>query len=277
MPGIDKTTGRVATVLVLLVLAAIAVRGYLPGGMHASAPARSDSPASFIALVALLTVGLSAFAFAVITAPRKPTQPGPDDGIARLELRGLRVRLRWRWVLLALAAALAWLLVVVLITRLTATPPAPGPSVTPAPAPRGSAPSRPPDPTGSSPSAFGYLAGATVILLLIVGYGIARHARRVSQPQALPEDAMPTAARHVPRGPERLARAAELGLEQIGDLSRDPRAAIIACYIAMENGLAHAPGAVPLASDTPSEVLARAVEHHALSADSATELVELFT
>ena len=45
----------------------------------------------------------------------------------------------------------------------------------------------------------------------------------------------------------------------------------------MENGLAHAPGAVPLASDTPSEVLARAVQHHALSADSATELVELFT
>jgi hypothetical protein len=116
-----------------------------------------------------------------------------------------------------------------------------------------------------------------VVLLLIVGYGIARHARRAGQPPALPEDALPTAPRHVSRGPERLARAAELGLEEIGDLSRDPRAAIIACYVAMERGLAHAPGAVPLASDTPSEVLARAVQHHALSADSATELVELFT
>jgi hypothetical protein len=33
---------------------------------------------------------------------------------------------------------------------------------------------------------------------------------------------------------------------------------------------------VPRDSDTPTEVLARAVEHHALHADSATELVDLF-
>jgi hypothetical protein len=45
----------------------------------------------------------------------------------------------------------------------------------------------------------------------------------------------------------------------------------------MERGLANAPGAVPQDSDTPSEVLARAVEHHALGADNATQLVELFT
>jgi hypothetical protein len=44
----------------------------------------------------------------------------------------------------------------------------------------------------------------------------------------------------------------------------------------MEEGLANAPGAVPQDSDTPSEVLARAVEHGALRADSATELVDLF-
>jgi hypothetical protein len=280
MAGIDKATGRVATVLVLLVLAAIAVRGHLPGGERAPAPPPSDSPASLIALIALLAVALAGFAFAVITAPRKPTEVGPGDGIGRLELRGLQVRLRWRWVLLAVAVALAWLLVVVLITRLTATPvlPAPGPTVTQTPAPPpGSAPRRAPDPTGSSPSAFGYLAGATVALLLIVAFGIVRQARRAGQPPTLPQDGIRTAPRHVPRGPERLARAAELGLEEIGDLSRDPRAAIIACYVAMERALAHAPGAVPLDSDTPSEVLARAVQHHALSAESATELVALFT
>jgi hypothetical protein len=280
MPGIDKATGRVATVLVLLVLAVIAVRGHLPGGERAPAPPSSDSPASLIALVALLAVALAGFAFAVIAAPRKPTEPGPGDGIGRLELRGLRVRLRLRWVLLGLAAVLAWLLVVVLITRLTATPvlPVPGPTASQPPAPPpGSAPRRPPDPTGSSPSAFGYLAGATVVLLLIVAFGIVRQARRAGRPPTLPQDGIRTAPRHVPHGPERLARAAELGLEEIGDLGRDPRAAIIACYGAMERALAHAPGAVPLDSDTPSEVLARAVEHHALSADSATELVELFT
>ena len=44
----------------------------------------------------------------------------------------------------------------------------------------------------------------------------------------------------------------------------------------MEHALASAPGAAPQESDTPSEVLARAVEHEAIQAGSATELVTLF-
>ena len=79
-----------------------------------------------------------------------------------------------------------------------------------------------------------------------------------------------------PLGPQDLARAAQRGLAEIGDLSREPREAIIACYAAMERELTHVPGAVPLDCDTPSEVLARAVAHHALNPDSATQLVELF-
>ena len=65
-------------------------------------------------------------------------------------------------------------------------------------------------------------------------------------------------------------------LAEVGDLSREPREAIIACYAAMEHALANAPGAAPQESDTPSEVLARAVEHDAIHAGSATELVALF-
>jgi hypothetical protein len=60
------------------------------------------------------------------------------------------------------------------------------------------------------------------------------------------------------------------------DLSREPREAIIACYAAMEEALANAPGAMPQDSDTPSEVLARAVEHDAIHPGTATDLVELF-
>ena len=75
---------------------------------------------------------------------------------------------------------------------------------------------------------------------------------------------------------ESLALAAERGLAEVGDLSREPREAIIACYAAMENALANAPGAAPQDSDTPSEVLARAVQHQALQSGSATELVTLF-
>ena len=75
---------------------------------------------------------------------------------------------------------------------------------------------------------------------------------------------------------ESLARAAEVGLAEMADLSREPREAIIACYAAMERELANVPGAIPQESDTPTEVLARAVEHHALQADNAGELVNLF-
>jgi hypothetical protein len=44
----------------------------------------------------------------------------------------------------------------------------------------------------------------------------------------------------------------------------------------MERELTHVPGAAPQEFDTPTEVLARAIDRHALRADSATQLVDLF-
>ncbi|HEY2490889.1 MAG TPA: DUF4129 domain-containing protein [Streptosporangiaceae bacterium] len=55
----------------------------------------------------------------------------------------------------------------------------------------------------------------------------------------------------------------------------DPRAAIIACYAAMEGSLAGA-GAVPAASDTPDEVLARAASGGLIRSAAAGELTGLF-
>jgi hypothetical protein len=80
----------------------------------------------------------------------------------------------------------------------------------------------------------------------------------------------------LPGASDSLVRAAEVGLAEIEDRSREPREAIIACYAAMERELAHVPGAAPQDFDTPTEVLARAVENHALHVDSAVELVNLF-
>ena len=123
----------------------------------------------------------------------------------------------------------------------------------------------------------GYLVPPMLILmvLIIVGTVVAsRRQRRGARPHLFDADvaeAQPSVA-----ATESLARAAELGLAEIADLSREPREAIIACYAAMERELTRVPGAVPQDFDTPTEVLARAVEHHALHADSATQLVELF-
>jgi len=44
----------------------------------------------------------------------------------------------------------------------------------------------------------------------------------------------------------------------------------------MESELANVPGAAPQDFDTPTEVLGRAVEHHALHVDNAVQLVNLF-
>jgi hypothetical protein len=111
-----------------------------------------------------------------------------------------------------------------------------------------------------------------LIAMIVVGTAIAsRRQRHATTARAAPDEGHdgPTNA----GAAESLARAAEVGLAEIGDLSREPREAIIACYAAMERELTHVPGAAPLDCDTPS---ARAVGHHALRADSATQLVELF-
>jgi hypothetical protein len=55
----------------------------------------------------------------------------------------------------------------------------------------------------------------------------------------------------------------------------EPRAAIIACYAAMETSLAGA-GAAPVASDTPDEVLTRAASGGLIRSAAAGELTGLF-
>lgn len=90
---------------------------------------------------------------------------------------------------------------------------------------------------------------------------------------------VPASAPAVPAAPttmDSLARAAEMGLAAMNVPGQDPRTAIIACYVAMERGLAFDRAAAPLASDTPMEVLARAFERGALHDASARELVALF-
>jgi hypothetical protein len=182
-------------------------------------------------------------------------------------------------VLIAVAVVIAWLALVALLPRMNAQfgldappqdagAPPPGTSVPPA--------ERPDDPEPSS-NVFSLLAGSTVLLMMVVFVGAAimgrrqrRHAHAVATPAGEYRTATTVSA------PDPLARAAEVGLAEAGDLSREPREAIIACYAAMEHQLENSPDVVPRESDTPTEVLARAVEHHALRADSATELVELF-
>ncbi len=139
----------------------------------------------------------------------------------------------------------------------------------------------PPAPADSEPESetnvVGYLVPPMLVLMVLVVVGTAIASRRRGSGEvAVPRRRRRRRASATPTAGDSLARAAEVGLAEIGDLTREPREAIIACYAAMERELTRVPGAVPQDCDTPSEVLARAVDNRALRADSATELVELF-
>lgn len=286
MAGIDKSTARVIAVIALLFVTAWALRGYLPGSDPAADQQRpSSSPLALVVDVVLLFMSVAIIGIAIVTRLRNRERRRPGAG--RLpESGGAMGRPTWRISLIALALVIAWLLLVMILTRMGVQGPAElGPSGTPtvadpatsSPTTTNPVPRQPDSPTEPGTNVITYLVPPMLILmaLIVVGTAIAsRRQRRLATSWALegqPSDAPPHEG-----AAESLARAAEVGLAEIGDLSREPREAIIACYAAMERELTHVPGAAPLDCDTPSEVLARAVDHHALRADSATQLVELF-
>ncbi|WP_197281270.1 MULTISPECIES: DUF4129 domain-containing protein [unclassified Mycobacterium] len=278
MPGMDKPTGRVVALIVLLLVVSAALRGYLPAAHHAERRESESSQAALIAVVAILGLALALVAVAVIARLRDPRAAAPQAGQLSEMLGTGRGRPSWRVVLIGLAVIVAWLLIVLVVSRLLTThnvgqaPPPPGTGTAPADPVNAPASPRPHRPNGDM---FGILLAATVPMMLIIVTGALVMSRRRSH-AATPVAIAAAPVEPAARPNESLARAAERGLAEMTDLSREPREAIIACYAAMERELANVPGAAPQDFDTPTEVLARAVEHHALHVDNAVQLVNLF-
>jgi hypothetical protein len=279
----DRSTGRVVGVIVLLIVIAASLRGYLPGVDRAERRSPPDSGASLVYVIAMLGVSVVIVGVAIIVRLRDPRRAAPSASGLSERFSDGRGRPSWRVLVVGAAVLVAWLLAVWLLSHFVALniggePPAAPPSTAPTPANNASRPPQPPD-GGADRDVLHYLIAATAalgVLLAVstVGAVAAARRRRVAEP--------PSVAAEIPGPPsapstsESLVRAAEVGLAEIGDRSREPRAAIIACYAAMERELSRVPGAVPQDFDTPTEVLARAVENHALHVDSAAELVNLF-
>ncbi|ULE34632.1 DUF4129 domain-containing protein [Mycobacterium sp. IDR2000157661] len=284
MSGIDTSIRRVIVVITLIVLAAWALRGYVPGSPPpADESERPESnPMALAAVLVLLCAAVAIIGFAIISRMRDPRPTRPAAGALPRGASGAG-RPSWRFALIALAAIVGWLALVTLLSGVDE----PGPIESPASTPSEAADADPPAPgDGGPPSAVdedasdtnvvNYLIPPMLILMALVVVGTAVASRRQTRIPVPVVDDFDAPVAQAPAAATSLARAAEIGLAEIGDLSREPREAIIACYAAMERELGRVPGAVPQDFDTPTEVLARAVDSGALPADSATELVELF-
>jgi hypothetical protein len=279
VPNFDKATGRVVAVIVLLIAIAASLRGYLPGVPHADRPP-PRSGASLFYVAALLGVSLVIVAVAMIVRLRDPRRVASTASPLPPRFSEGSGRPAWRVMVIGAAVLVGWLVLAWLLSRFIGSHRVDQPqSVPPATAspPKGNAAQRPgPQDNGAERDVLRYLIATTVALLLMTVVGaVAARRRRVAGPTATagqpPGEPAPVAA-----AASSLVRAAESGLAEVEDPDREPRQAIIACYAAMELELRRHPGAIPQDFDTPSEVLARAVEHHTLQADNATELVNLF-
>ncbi|MCV7329558.1 DUF4129 domain-containing protein [Mycobacterium cookii] len=281
MPRFDRATGRVVAVIVLLIAIAAALRGYLPGADRGD-QRPPDSGASLVYVVALLAVSMGIVAVALIARLRDPRRlPSTASALSERFSDG-RGRPRWRVLLIGAAVLVTWLVLVWLLSRFFVPHGAGQPQSAPqsaAPSAAANAPRRPEAPdAGPDRNVLHLLIVSTAVMfaMIIVGAiaNVRRRRRRRGRPAVdstetpgLPEPAVAAPA---------LVRAAESGLAEIEDTDHEPREAIIACYAAMERQLSYFPGAVPQDFDTPTEVLARAVEHRALHIDTAVELVNLF-
>ena len=276
----DKPTGRVVALIVLLIAAAAALRGYFPAQVHGPLGGAAGNRAAMMFVIAALAGTLALMTVAIIARLRDPRAVAPTTFDVSDMLGGGKGRPSWRVLLIGLAVIVVWLLITMMLAHLfvphEVSPAPPSQPATTPPPHAAVAPPKPNRPNDPGDMVGVLLASAVPLLLIIVAAAAINTRRRWRRPASgistddYLESETPT------QRSELLVRAAEVGLAEIADLSREPREAIIACYAAMERELANVPAAVPQEFDTPTEVLARAVKYHALHADNAVQLVNLF-
>jgi hypothetical protein len=244
---------------VVAVLLALTATGLRSRGTFSHAPDRVLAGASGTVLTTALaaTEGVALVAFVVVLVMARPRRKPKLD-----EDEPPRPPFPWWAKTLAVLASVAVMVtpLAILLTRGT-RPRTPAQARPGALASGGAVPPRLPATAHGSP--WPLIAGMLIALALLVALTAwsRRTRRRLARP---PGDLVRLALG------ESLAagRAALAG-------PRDPRAAIIACYAAMERGFAAA-GSAPAAADTPAEVLARATGAGLVRSGSAVRMAGLF-
>jgi hypothetical protein len=265
-------TARAAAVALLLAVAAYGVRALGAGHLIASAPARLPSGPFLTAFVVVEAAAAVLVVAAIGVGLRRPRRRQPDSFIVVEPIVG-----RWARPVglgVALVALVLPLSLLVLVATRTPTgsarrpvpvPPPVLPSPTVSTAPVGS-----PDasPAGSSPL-WPLLAVAVIVT---AAAGLIVLSRSTRPQRSLPK----TPATPLTSSGERrhVGDLAALGTRALLSVD-DPRAAVLACYVAMEDALAEV-GAAPAPYDTSTEVLARGSRCGQVDAEAARTLTGLF-
>ncbi|MDR7170796.1 putative membrane protein [Nocardia kruczakiae] len=278
MAGVRTAIPRAIGLIALMACVVFALRGYLPGtgGPHAPSPPSAVTVAlmpvlSLVSVVILLAGVLTSqhhapLAMAEVDRDRK-RQPFRLSRFGIVILIGTAVA--------AVLTAIVWAVYLLAGGREEAPAPRSNPPAT-AQQPETTAPPTT-QPFSGAPELSGHallfvgVCAAVLVAVAILGLGVVAFGARDGRgAAAVPPVSAPAEA------PVSLAQVAEMGLAAMMASGKDARAAIIACYVAMESGLAQAREVAPLVSDTPSEVLARAFDRGVLHDASARELVTLF-
>ena len=121
MAAIDRSTQRVIAVIALMTVAALALRGYIPGvGGDESIGERErppSNPAALFVVIAMVCAAVLIIGFAIIARLRDRT-PRPTSAGPLPRGPGTLGRPNWRFSLVVLALVIGWLLLVLLLTRL---------------------------------------------------------------------------------------------------------------------------------------------------------------
>ncbi|MFF5291511.1 DUF4129 domain-containing protein [Paractinoplanes globisporus] len=114
-----------------------------------------------------------------------------------------------------------------------------------------------------------------IVALIVVGLAIWAILRDQARRRARKGRRGVTPARHGARTAEELAAAIEAGLEELSDTDRDPRRAVIACWVRLEQAAAAA-GTPRNPGDSPTDLVGRLLREQRVDAQVLAALLEVY-
>ena len=285
MAGIERSSApqvRATVLLGLILVTALSVHGAVPEANPIPRRPPQGGVWSVVAVMVMMSVAVVIAGVGLLILIRdQRAHPAPLEPAVEVDLRSPRDRRRM--LIIGVAAVAACVAVFALLSvgvglRRTPTepaaPPHSGQSDSSGSARQTTAPDHNPPTDRIDVAPVLLVSGSVVLVVFIAGSILVARRNRWGASQF---DGEEPGSDYPGSVADSLTRAAERGLAEMTAPGRDPRSAIIACYAAMENGLADAPDSAPQASDTPSEVLARAIGHGALHSNAGRSLADLFT